>query len=238
MLFPRQCPLCGDVRPFLMEQRPGLEALICPDCLEGLPFISGPVCSKCGKQLSPANISKGLCSDCQTRIRLFQRNYCLLNYDSRMRDLISDIKYRGKREYTEFLSLLAAQRLGDELNKLDIEALIPVPIHEKRLKKRGYNQAELIASGLSERTGIELRADILKRRLSTKAQKELGHDARVLNLQNAFFARIPEGISLRRVLLLDDIYTTGGTLEACTEALLDAGVSEVYGLCIFAGSDT
>ena len=224
--------------PYLTEDLSLLNSLICPQCLSSIPFITSPVCKKCGRQLSKEHAETGLCPDCEKHIRLFAKNLSLISYDSLMRDIISDIKYRGRREFIKPLALLASARFWEDIAELKLDALIPVPVHKDRLKKRGFNQAELLARELGRLLNIDCRTDILRRGLSTKAQKELGYSKRVLNLQNAFHAKLPSGTLFERVMVVDDIYTTGGTLEACTEALLSCGVKTVYGLCICAGRDS
>ena len=248
ILFPRRCPVCDDVLPFSMDPHPGLCSLICRECLPELSFAGPLCCEKCGRSLSSEGSRTAkhprLCADCQSHIRLFEKCYVLLDYAPLERDMLSDIKYRGKKGGLELFALLIFERLGNELRGLGAEALIPVPVHKERLRKRGYNQAALLAERLSDHLGIACREDILKRRINTRAQKELSYEDRILNLQDAFFtditdpsasgntSRLPEA-----VILVDDIYTTGGTMEVCTEVLLRAGAKRVYGLCICAGRE-
>ena len=246
--------------------------LICRVCEEGLPYIRGRACRKCGKQL--AEQEETLCKGCRKHERSFLVNLCLLNYDGVTAEMMAGLKYHGKKEYADGIAWLLWRYLGTELRILAPEALVPVPVHRKRRKKRGYNQTEaicrslsaflsedravLMAMGLSEemlrevarinrlqrrraegegRKGqFPVRTDLLLRVKNTEAQKKLSAPERLLNLQSAF--RGTEAASgVETVLLLDDIYTTGATMEACTRALLAAGVRQVYGLCVCAGAD-
>ncbi len=178
---------------------------------------------------------------------------------------MADIKYHAKQEYVWLMAVLTAQRLGPWIRAIRPDAFVPVPIHPDRRVTRGYNQAELLAEALSEilaeadpadskerqdgeRPGgagihgkqkIPVRSDLLIRIKKTEAQKELTAEARLLNLQNAFEASedLRGWTQPSRLLLIDDIYTTGATLNACAEELLRAGASDVYGLCIAAGED-
>lgn len=146
-------------------------------------------------------------------------------------------KYQHKKEYLQYFAAAAAETFGAELLARSIDALVPVPVHAERRRVRGYNQAEVLCRFLSPRLGeIPVVTDFLQRTKKTKAQKELGEHARVLNLQNAFCLKHLY-TDIKTVLLVDDIYTTGATLEACTEVLLQSGVQKVYGLCICAGND-
>ena len=177
-----------------------------------------------------------LCTDCRTHARSFIQCRALLSYDERMRDIMADIKYNGKREYLKLFGLLAADKLGAWIAGNNINCLIPVPIHASRLLKRGYNQSELLCEYISELTHIPVRWDIIIREKKTAAQKELNVDERLLNLQNAFkpAGKLPHG---SRALIVDDIYTTGSTMEACTECLRTAGAEAVYGLAVCIGED-
>ena len=166
---------------------------------------------------------------------------------------MADIKYHAKAEYVHALAVLAAERLGSWIRAVRPDAFVPVPVHPDRRITRGYNQAELLAEALSEilaetDTGssnvggqrkIPVRSELLIRTKKTEAQKELTAEGRLLNLQNAF--TVTEDLRDRpqrpRIMLIDDIYTTGATLNACAEELLYAGAADVYGLCIAAGAD-
>ena len=188
-----------------------------------------------------------LCTDCGKKERSFRQCRCLMSYDETAQEIMADIKYNAKPEYVRLLALLAAKRLGPWIRAVRPDLIVPVPIHPDRLQTRGYNQAELIADALSEilehtalSEGIPLRipvrTGILRRVRKTEAQKGLHAGERLLNLQNAF--EVPGFLEEHpRILLIDDIYTTGATLNSCAEALLRAGASDVYGLCIAAGVD-
>lgn len=144
------------------------------------------------------------------------------------------VKYKNRREYLDFYADEAVRRLGSEFEAMRADCLIPVPVHPKRYRSRGFNQALVLAQKLGEKTGIPVCSDILKRSRNTEPQKELGPSARLKNLEKAFTAeKIPPG--LERVILVDDIYTTGSTAEACTRALKAAGVKNVYFFAVCIG---
>ncbi|MDO4960648.1 MAG: ComF family protein [Eubacteriales bacterium] len=248
LFFPARCPICSDAIP--IEKRARLhispfdkgsrqlyyDGLICRGCLDSLKFITDPFCKKCGKQLAGRN-DEMLCSDCLEKERLFDECRCLVTYDETAREIMAEIKYNSKKEYMDIFALLAADRLGDWLKAAGASCLVPVPVHGSRLKSRGFNQAEVLAEGISAFTGIPVRNDVLIRLKNTAAQKNLGADDRLLNLQNAFTAvgKLKNG---EIPVIIDDIYTTGSTMEACTEGLLGIGARRVYGLCVCAGEDT
>ncbi len=212
--------------------------LICDSCRETFAYIREPFCRKCGKQLRQERAEKGecLCRDCASKERLFRQCRCMISYDETARDIMAAVKYHSRKEFLDLFAVMAADRLGDWIRDLGPAFVIPVPVHISRLRTRGYNQAGVFAEKLSLLLGLRVREDVLVRRKNTAAQKELGAEERLLNLQNAFGCAVR--LSGRpAVLLVDDIYTTGSTMEACTEALLSAGAGEVFGLCICAGED-
>ena len=238
----------------------GLEGLICPGCLAKLSFVTEPVCAKCGKQLLLA--SQELCSDCRLYPKSYEKGAAVLNYEEHAQESMVKIKYGKRREYARFYGRLIAQRLGDVISDMDPQCIMPVPVHPERFIERGYNQAHLIADEVSRCTGIPMEKDILVRIRKTAVQKDLDPEERLKNLSEAFGILYDgeeaacgddnDGVSSTggrrgtsnirpvpydRVLLVDDIYTTGSTIEACTRVLNAAGVEKVYFVTVCIGSD-
>lgn len=222
LIYPRRCPVCNEVLPFG-------DSGACPACLEKLSFVSQPVCMCCGKELKKSGFDNGqteeYCSDCMCHKRSFLGGIALLNYNDGARKVMAGLKYKNRREYADFLTEEMVKRHGRQILRLKAEAIVPVPIHKKRRRERGYNQAELLAKGLSRRLSIPVKT-LLLRVENTTAQKKLGYEERQKNEEKAFAATNCKGMG--RVLLVDDIYTTGATAESCTKALLSAGVSQVF----------
>ncbi len=187
---------------------------------------------KCGKPLSEAEIE--YCPDCMRRKHVFEKGRAAFVYDSRMRMSISRFKYHNRREYADYYAEALLRAHGRTLLSWQPDALIPVPIHRSRMKKRGYNQAALVADRIGERLGLPVEKDWLLRVKKTKPQKNLSDAERRENLKKAFQVR-DNGVKLKRVVLIDDIYTTGSTLDAAAAALLEAGVEKVYFLSICIG---
>ncbi len=229
LLFPRRCPVCQEIVVPAGE-------LICPGCRTKLSDVKGELCLKCGKELIGGE--EEYCLNCVRHPKSFIRGAALFNYNEVSARSMVQIKYKNKREYLDFYSREMADKLGDKIRRMNAEALIPVPVHPQRRKQRGFNQAEELAVRLSELTGIPFCADILLRSKKTAPQKELTPGQRLKNLEQAFEVRrekCPQPLS--SVILVDDIYTTGSTAEACTRALLKAGISRVYFLAICIGAD-
>ena len=223
-LFPRCCPVCGEI-----VSPPGWQ--VCRDCFPKLLFVEPPVCMKCGKSVEDA--AEAFCHDCAAGGKSFEYGVALLNYDDVMQRAVTRIKYGNRREYIRPFAALLEERYGKELRRLGADCMIPVPVHPSRLKTRGFNQAELLARELSPYLGIPVRPEFLSRTRKTEAQKELTPDERVRNLSRAFTADLM-GEKINTVILADDIYTTGSTVEACSRALRAAGVSRIYyvSICI------
>lgn len=224
LLFPRRCPVCGGVA--MPKGR-----LICPACLKQLSFVSSPACMKCGKEIGSRE--QEYCADCIRRKKSFTRGFALLNYDSRAAVSMAAVKYHNKREYLDFYARAAALRFEKQFRQAGIQVIVPVPVHASRLKTRGFNQAAVLAEKLSAELGIPWE-ELLIRVKKTDPQKSLGSAERLKNLRGAFEAE-QEGGKWERVLLVDDIYTTGSTAEICSRALLKTGVKQVFVFAVCIG---
>lgn len=226
-LYPRRCPVCHDpVRG---------EGLVCPECRQLLSYVQGPVCCKCGKEIR--STEDELCPDCAAHPKSFDQGVALLNYDDIARASIVKFKYGGRREYADFYGAEMVRRFGRRIRYFSPDAIVPVPVHVSRLRFRGYNQAEVLADRIGEGLGLAVVPGALGRTKKTTAQKQLNAAQRMSNLMQAMEAG-PEAKTLRRVLLVDDIYTTGSTLEACSRVLLRAGVTAIMPACICIGRNT
>lgn len=224
LLFPRRCPVCGGVA--MPKGR-----LICPACLKQLSFVSSPACMKCGKEIGSRE--QEYCADCIRRKKSFTRGFALLNYDSRAAVSMAAVKYHNKREYLDFYARAAALRFEKQFRQAGIQVIVPVPVHASRLKTRGFNQAAVLAERLSAELGIPWE-ELLIRVKKTDPQKSLGSAERLKNLRGAFEAEQEAG-KWERVLLVDDIYTTGSTAEICSRALLKTGVKQVFVFAVCIG---
>lgn len=224
-LFPRCCPVCGDI---VLPKGD----TICKDCISLLSFVRQPFCKKCGKELECDTAQ--YCFDCTKHKRSFTSGFALLNYDETAGTSMAKIKYKNKREYLDFYGEAIVLRYGKQLLRLHADALIPVPVHPSRKRKRGFNQAEVLALKLEAGLGIPVVSDVLTRNKKTAPQKQLNSAERLQNLAQAFKADL-KGRKLATVILIDDIYTTGSTVEACTRALIGAGVTAVHVVTICIG---
>lgn len=226
ILFPRCCPVCGEI----VQPR---GELICPQCVGHLSPVRQPVCLKCGKEVESSQME--YCFDCTRHPRSFERNFALLNYNEAASDSMAAVKYKNKREFLDFYGQVLCLRYGNMLKSINPDVIVPVPVHSSRERIRGFNQAEILAEKVGRGLGIPVCPDGLKRIRKTTPQKQLNPVQRLHNLEQAFGpGRLPNGI--KTVLLMDDIYTTGSTMEACTRVLKAMGTEQVYGMTVCVGA--
>ena len=200
-----------------------------------LHFIRQPSCKKCGTELIADRAE--YCPDCLRRQRSFESGVALIRYDTVAQKSIAAVKYKNRREYLDFYAEAIARRYGYFFKCHKDAVLVPVPVHPARLRSRGFNQAGELAVRLGRLTGLPVNERLLVRTKKTAPQKELGPDERLRNLRHAF--AVPAGIAAKlpqTVILADDIYTTGSTIEACARVLKAAGVRQVYFVSICIGS--
>lgn len=232
MLYPVRCPVCGDV---VIPKG----TKICSPCERKLQLICEPRCKKCSKPIEQDQ--REYCSDCQRKDYHFEYGYSLWVYDSVMKKSISDFKYHYKKEYAKYYIEKIIQIYGKAINKLAPDVLVPVPIHKSKYRERGYNQAKILAYGIAKELNIPVLPNLLIRNKKTLPQKQLSDKERLKNLQEAFMfndkAASDYHKELKRIILVDDIYTTGSTIEACTNVLMRNGIEHTYfiTLCIGKG---
>jgi len=196
-------------------------------------ILTEPVCSKCGKPIE--KIDEEFCDDCNRKKHSFDRGYSLFAYSGNVKESLYKLKYSNRREYGVEYGRLLAKRYGDVLSRWNVDAIIPVPLHKKRLYKRGYNQAELISNGIGEITGIPIMKNFVIREKNTKALKTMNPGQRAANIKNAF--KITENkVKLNAIVLVDDIYTTGSTIDELSTVIKQYGVKRVYFLTVATGS--
>ncbi len=222
MLYPKKCPVCENVLPDI----PGREGRnICLKCNEKLHYIGALHCLKCGKQIYSAN--EEYCSDCKNKKHLFRQGVGVFSYDENIKYAMYRFKYSNRREYASFFGESIASRHGHFIRRWKPQVIIPVPMYRFKYYQRGYNQAGLVADVLGKELGIPVEHKLLIRSRQTRAMKELNEEERMKNLQNAF--KITTNIvKYKKILLVDDIYTTGSTMDACSEVLLEGGAEEIY----------
>lgn len=214
LLFPPRCLGC---------RGPGL--WLCQACLDQVPRVEPSCCSICGGQAG----SDGLCSRCRTEPLHIERIRSVLYFEGVLREAVHHLKYRGCVELAQPLGQLMAEYLKEHPMLCDV--VVPVPLHVTRLRERGYNQAALLAYAMARHNGLVVDERALVRERATASQVTLNAEERKLNVKDAF--RCPDaGVVGKKVLLVDDVCTTGATLEACATALYEAGAQSVQALTL------
>lgn len=217
LLFPGRCPVCDrPVKP--------AGALICKECVKKLKYVKEPVCMRCGKALRSKE--QEYCFDCSHKKQEYDRGVSLYEYGS-IRQTIYRFKYGGRQEYAAFLGKEMARYLGRQILSWKPDALVPVPLHKKRLKKRGYNQAQLLAEELGRQLGLPVVNDWIFRVKNTQPQKLLDGQKRQNNLKKAFIIGAND-VKLDTIVIIDDIYTTGSTVNEIALLCRQHGVRKVY----------
>jgi ComF family protein len=222
-LLPAPCLGCG--RPL-----PAARALLglCGPCRAALARLPRQACAVCTRPLAAHAPPEGfLCGACRLRPPAFDRLIALWSYQPPLDAVVQALKFRRLDYLGPHLAAVLAAELGARLTVSDL--VVPVPLHWRRRLARGYNQAEMIARPLAGRLGIPF-APALSRSRATPPQSLLGREDRLANLRRAFRVRRPEGVRSLRILLVDDVATTGATLEAAASALRNAGAAAVTAL--------
>jgi len=186
---------------------------------------------KCGKALEDE--TREYCSDCATIQHEYNQGRAVFLYPC-IRKSIYRFKYKNRREYAEYLGWKMAAVCGKTIKSWNPDALVPVPLHRKKLEKRGFNQAELLANELSKYLHIPVDTKLVARTRNTAPQKALDANERQNNLKNAFKI-IQNNVKLKTIVLIDDIYTTGSTIDAIAHEMKAVGVDKVYYIALAIG---
>lgn len=225
ILYPRCCPLCHRI----LEDP---ELLVCSRCAASVRPVPQPRCMRCGK---PVREGEEYCRGCSGGKRSFDQGRGIFLYDQRMKASILRYKYDGRRQYGDFYARAMCRYAEADIKRWKPEMILPIPLHPRKLRMRGFNQAEYIADRVGGYFGIPVRSGMLKKIKNTGSQKKMDREQRRYNLLKAFAAD-PE-VKGRRILLIDDVFTTGSTIDAAAKCLKNAGASSVFFLTVCIGRE-
>ena len=213
-LFPPRCVGCRQVGTWL-----------CAPCLEQVPRVEPPFCVRCGNKVNNDN----LCARCRTSPLEIECIRSVVYFEGVLRDAIHHLKYRGRSVLAQTLGSLMATYWMQ--HPMDCDIVMPVPLHTSRLRERGYNQAALLASEMAQQTGLVVDEHTLVRERATSPQVDLDAKQREENVRAAFRCADSSPVG-KQVLLIDDVCTTGATLQACATALRQEGALGVRALTL------
>jgi ComF family protein len=219
MLLPPACLLCGQLIP---PAREGI--FLCSACLTGMPPIAPGHCPRCARPYPHATMNH-LCGPCLKRPIAFTAANAARRYEGVARDAVQRLKFRGRLDLAAPLGQLLDQALVRNQEGFLPHCIVPVPLHPRRLRQRGYNQALEIARPVARRMQVQLDSRLLARIRPTDPQQELPAAARRSNVRHAFtLTKSPAG---QRVLLIDDVMTTGETAWECCRILRAGGAAQI-----------
>lgn len=251
-LFPVKCPVCGDFYrnetasggleqnisygPFFIRFKQLMSGVLCEKCSEGFVPVNSPLCIKCGIPFTSGKGDDRTCSECIHHPMKYRFARAVSIFDGPLIDIIHTFKYKGKIQLAKPLSVLMYATFLEYAEEFfyDDEAvdfIMPVPLHPKRFRNRGFNQAFLLIKSWEkismqfgqDRFFNKIDRNVLFRKKYTESQTGLGKDERKKNLKNAFYVNPAKDLKGKGVLLIDDVYTTGATVNECAKVLVKSG---------------
>lgn len=237
LVYPQgiRCHICGEDLD-VDERGPH-----CKTCSMTIHQVSGALCHHCGKPFETsenAYIPYGLkCKACQEQFSYIRMHRSYGHYEEGLKKILMDLKYKERTDHVTFMGEALASVVSDTPDFQNIDYVVPVPIHFTRRLTRGYNQSDLLAKELSKRMADTASLDALVRQKRTVKLKKLDKEARKNALHNAIILNkhMAEAIKDKNLLLVDDIYTTGTTLEACAKVLYESSCASVYAVTLAMG---
>ncbi|MGE4284515.1 MAG: ComF family protein, partial [Clostridia bacterium] len=212
----------------------GTELEICDSCYERIPFIQGKACSQCGQPIEGSYGSEQ-CLDCRDTLHYFVKNIPVCEYKGLVRQAIVRFKFFGKRRYAKPLGFLMADQIKQMTNVTKFDIITYIPLSKRRLAQRGFNQSRLLCRSIAKRLKLFMGIDMLNKEKDMPPQSTLNRHQRQRNIKNVFRVTDKYNIKDTTILLVDDVYTTGVTVNECSRLLRDAGVKEVYVVTIAIG---
>lgn len=221
-------PICHMCHSFI----PNADAIhICTICHDRLPLVMSPLCPICGIPFTGAGLDH-FCGSCLTHPPHYDTARAHFLYEGAVRDMIHSFKYNRMTHLRKPLALLTLQGMREFVTDQNPHLIVPVPLHRSRLRERGFNQAVLLGSVLSRQLSLPIRTNVLVRTRPTEPQIELPAAERRSNVKGAFAVIRQESVVDKRILLLDDVMTTGSTMDECAKELKKAGAATVIAVTV------
>ena len=222
ILFP---PLCHVCKSFIPDAGP---IHLCHVCTEKITPVCSPMCTVCGVPFRTEQGIDHVCGSCTTTSRPFVSARAAVHFDGPARELVHRLKYGNKVHLSRPLGLMTARHLSSFAAESGVELIVPVPLHPRRLRQRGFNQALLLAEFLAKSWHIPTSRNNLRRIRWTEPQVHLSIDDRAKNVRGAFAVKDPDHFEGKKLLLVDDVFTTGSTVVECARVLKRSGATGIY----------
>lgn len=221
LVYPEVCQLCK------LERASIEQGLVCGKCWTNVRFIRPPFCKRCGLPF-PGDLTTPFdCANCRELKLYFSSARSAVVAKGIVLETIHRFKYSHALWFENFLADLLVREAASELANGNWDFIAPVPLHPLKLREREFNQAELLAARLGLATRIPMKSHLLRRIAPTATQTLLNREQRAANMKNAFIVTDASQVRKKRIILLDDVFTTGATTNACAQALQKAGATEV-----------
>lgn len=229
LVYPRNCQFC--LKPLEESER----GVICEVCLARAKYIEPPFCQQCALPFAGAIDEPFTCGYCHGKRFHFTRAVCGCRAEGVVRESIHRFKYGRQMYFGTHLAQWLCAGARRWIDWTTIDAIVPVPLHPRKQRDREFNQAEVLAQALSREFGRPVATGNLRRVKDTVTQTALDADARARNLRDAFAVRDAGAVAGRRLVLVDDVFTTGATMDACAKVLHVAGAREVTAVAVARG---
>ena len=221
VIFPPRCLGCAEILPQRSSQA------FCPACKEKIRFITGSLCPICGIAFFDSPASDHLCGNCLESKPYFCLARAVASYETLILDAIHQFKYGRNISAGAALASFMAEFCFPDFDFTDYSLIIPVPLHIRRLRERGFNQSLILAKSIEKKYQIPVNFSLLKRRKFTLTQTGLNKKERKNNIKGAFAVTDNAKTEGKNIILIDDVYTTGATINQCAKTLIKAGASKV-----------
>jgi ComF family protein len=221
VIFPPQCLGCAEIlHPFNGQ-------IFCPVCNDKIIFINGSICSICGTTFPDSPAENHLCGDCLEKRPYFSYARAVFSYEDIILNAIHQFKYKSNISTGEMLASFMADFSFPDIDFNDYSLIIPVPLHVKRLRERGFNQSLMLARAIGKKRLIPVNFSLLKKHKFTLTQTGSNKKERKQNIKGAFEVSEKKIITGKNMIIIDDVYTTGATVNECAKTLIKAGAKKV-----------
>jgi len=229
LIYPSECQICkASLDPVRKE-------CLCGDCKAKIRLNLPPFCAKCGRSLINSVTALELCNDCKSSNYHFRKVWAVGHYEGILKECIHLFKFNGKLSLAPLFNELFLNFASSYMKIALFDAIVPVPLHSSKIRERTFNQAELLAKNFGRKTKIPINTSCLIRIKNTSPQTELSKNKRFLNIKGAFGTKRSPLLKDKNILLVDDVFTTGSTLDECAKILLGDGAKSVECLVLARG---